>query len=113
MYGSVFETESSSRIRASHWTWLLQPWAPSSTRTRPRYVAIPPSLEIDVDTIFEGVSGAACTLFAPGAPCVRGGVFQGEALTEVAVDPLHVALGLHPRPLRDEVVDVGAPVLDG
>ncbi len=31
---------------------------------------------------------------------------------DVAVDPFHVALGLDPRPLGDEVVDVRTPVLD-
>ena len=36
----------------------------------------------------------------------------GQA-ADVAVDPLHVALGLHPGPLGDQVVDVVGPVLDG
>ena len=59
MYGIVRLSLSSSRINASHCTWLLQPYAPSSMRTRPRYVVMPPSLLIDFDTIFEVVSGAA------------------------------------------------------
>ena len=40
-------------------------------------------------------------------------VLHGEAAADVAVDPLHVALGLDPGPLGDEVVDVRRPVLDG
>src|SRR3546814_21169822 len=43
---------------------------------------------------------------------VDRGVLHREAATDVAVDPLHVALGLDPGPPGDQVVDVVLPVLD-
>ena len=39
-------------------------------------------------------------------------VLHRQLRADVAVDPLHVALGLDPGPLGDQVVDVRAPVLD-
>ena len=48
-----------------------------------------------------------------GADHVDGRVLHGEAAADVAVDPLHVALGLDPGPLGDQVEDVVRPVLDG
>ena len=43
---------------------------------------------------------------------VHARVLHRELRADVAVDPLHVAFRLDPRPLGDEVVDVRAPVLD-
>ena len=43
---------------------------------------------------------------------VNGGVLHSELRADVAVDPLHVAVGLDLRPFGDEVVNVGRPVLN-
>ena len=48
-----------------------------------------------------------------GPDHVDGRVLHRQAGADVAVDPLHVALGLDPGPLGDQVVDVVGPVLDG
>src|SRR5688500_12284974 len=87
MYGIVRLSDCSSRISASHWTWLLQPYAPSSTRTRPRYVVMPPSLLIDFDTIFDDVSGAAWTIFAPASWCWPGPAYATDSTSPVAFGP--------------------------
>ena len=52
------------------------------------------------------------------ARCLRAdehhsGILHGQAGTDVAVDPLHVPLGLYPGPLGNKVVYVGRPVLNG
>src|SRR5215467_9222313 len=87
MYGRVRLSESSSRINASHWTWLLHPRAPSSTWTRPRYVVMPPSFEIDFDTILDVVSGAAWIILAPASWCWPGPAYATESTSPDALGP--------------------------
>src|SRR5690606_5958866 len=60
-----------------------------------------------------GVGDRAHLPGRPGADEPHGGVLHRQPTADVAVDPLHVALGLDPRPLGDEVVHVVRPVLDG
>src|SRR5262245_16601786 len=93
MYGKVSLTESSSRMSASHWTWLLQPKASSSTRTRPRYDVRPPSLDIDFETIFDDVSGAACTILAPASWCWPGPAYATDSTSPVALGPTMYTAG--------------------
>src|SRR3954471_23828873 len=93
MYGKVSLTESSSRMSASHCTWLRQPLASSSTRTRPRYDVRPPSLEIDFDTIFDVVSGAAWTIFAPASWCWPSPAYATDRTSPEAFGPTMYTAG--------------------
>src|SRR5437773_761804 len=87
MYGYVSDRDASSRISASHRTWLRTLWAPSSTWTSPRYDVRPPSLEIDFDTIVDVVSGAAWTIFAPASWCWPGPANATDSTSPVALGP--------------------------
>src|SRR4029077_19000870 len=69
MYGYVSLRLSSSSIRASQRTLAVTPVAPGATLSWPRYVARPPSLDTDLDTIRDVVLGARWTAFAPVSWC--------------------------------------------
>jgi len=61
----VSEIESSSRMSASQRTKDLPSWRPRRHAPCLRYVAWPPSFEIDFETMVELVSGAQWNIFAP------------------------------------------------
>src|ERR1700688_3595890 len=80
-------------MRASQRTKLLACFAPSSTRTRPRYVDRPPSLEIDFETMVDVVSGAAWTIFAPASWCWPGPAYATESTSPDAFGPIRYTDG--------------------
>src|SRR5579872_5572090 len=74
-------------MSASQRTKLLACLAPSSTRTRPRYVDSPPSLEIDFETMVDVVSGATCTILAPASWCWPGPAYATDNTSPDAFGP--------------------------
>jgi hypothetical protein len=69
MYGYVSLRLWSSSIRASQRTLATTFVAPGATLSWPRYVARPPSLETDLETIRERVFGARWMALAPVSWC--------------------------------------------
>src|SRR5690242_5476755 len=68
-YGYVSDRLTVSTSSASHLTVDLEPAAPSSTWTRPRYDVRPPPRATDLEMIVDEVRGAQCTILAPASWC--------------------------------------------
>src|SRR5579872_4670601 len=80
-------------MSASQRTKLLACLAPSSTRTRPRYVDSPPSLEIDFDTMVDVVSGATWIILAPASWCWPGPAYATDNTSPDAFGPMRYTDG--------------------
>src|SRR4029078_2007566 len=102
MYGYVSERDWSSSISASHRTLATTPVAPGATFRWPRYVARPPSLETDFETMREVVFGARWIAFAPVSWCWPLPATATEMMSALAPWPRREMLG-HLTVLRDPV----------
>src|ERR1043165_6232591 len=80
-------------MSASQRTCAFTLCAPSSTRTRPRYVVRPPSFEIDLESMIDVVSGAACVIFAPASWCCPGPAYATESTSPCALGPVMTTAG--------------------
>src|SRR6187399_2640656 len=87
MYGYVSERLWSSSISASQRTLAVTPVAPGATLSWPRYVARPPSLDTDLETIRDVVFGARWIVLAPVSWCCPRPATATEMTSAVAPSP--------------------------
>src|SRR5471030_2554896 len=76
-----------STSSASHFTVLLDPWAPSLIWTSPRYDVRPPPRATDLETIVDEVFGALCTILAPASWCWPSPANATESTSPLACSP--------------------------
>src|SRR3954453_6171538 len=72
---------------ASHFTVDFEPWAPSSTCTRPRYDVRPPPRATALEMIVEEVCGAECTILAPASWCWPSPAKATDSVSPEACSP--------------------------